>query len=304
MSTVESGWYLEKNDQWPGYSVGLKIEKVLFEGKSEFQEILVFKSTTFGNVLVLDGCIQCTERDEHCYQEMISHLPINCHPDPKQVLVVGGGDGGVVREVLKYPGIERVTLCEIDQKVIEVCKEYLPSMAGSLSDPRCHVNIGDGIQYMKEHKDSFDIIITDAPDPIGAAKGLYELDYYRCLKAALKPNGIICSQGENLWLDLHVADQLLSSCRSLFPSIGYAFAGIPTYASGQIGFVMASSRPGLDFTKPLRMLSDDELDKMDMKFYNSSIHTASFVLPQFAKKVLFPASNGNSETQKNFQADV
>ncbi|WAR03599.1 SPEE-like protein [Mya arenaria] len=265
MSSIENGWFREMNDQWPGYSVGLKIEKILFEGKSPYQDILVFQSSTFGNVLVLDGCIQCTERDECCYQEMIAHLPINCHPDPKQVLVVGGGDGGVVREVLRHPGVDKVTLCEIDEKVIEVCKMYLPNMAVSMSDPRCHVHVGDGVQFMKEHKNCFDIIITDAPDPIG----------------------------ENLWLDLPIVEQLLYGCRSLFPSTGYAFAGMPTYASGQIGFVMASTNPDVTFNEPLRVLSDEEIAEMGLKFYNSDLHRAAFVLPQFAKKVLYPAVNGD-----------
>lgn len=290
MSQVESGWYREMNDQWEGYSVGLKIEKVLFEGKSNYQDILVFKSSSFGNVLVLDGCIQCTERDECCYQEMIAHLPLCCHSNPENVLVVGGGDGGVVREVLKHSTVKKVTLCEIDEKVIEVCKEYLPNMANSLKDPRCEVFIGDGVQYMKEHKNCFDVIITDAPDPIGAARGLYELDYYICLKAALKSDGIICSQGENLWLDLPIVEKLLYGCRSLFPRTGYAFAGMPTYASGQIGFVMASTNPDIRFNDPVRPFTEEIVDQLDLKFYNTDIHRAAFVLPTFAKKVLFPKS--------------
>lgn len=300
MSAIESGWFREMSEQWLGYSVGLKLEKVLVDEKSKYQHILVFKSTSFGNVLVLDGCIQCTERDECCYQEMIAHLPLACHANPTQVLVVGGGDGGVVREVLKHPTVKQVTLCEIDERVIEVSKQYLPNMADSLKDPRVHVNVGDGVKYMKENIGNFDVIITDAPDPIGAAKGLYEEDYYRCLKAALKPDGIICSQGQDIWLDIAYAKDLLNSCRKLFPRTGYAYACMPTYAGGQIGFVMASIKPDIQFDKPLHVYTEEDLEKMDLKFYNSNIHQASFVLPQFAKQVLHPKpsqmKNGGGDT--------
>ncbi|KAL4223263.1 Mannan-binding lectin serine protease [Mactra antiquata] len=299
MSLIENGWYREMNEQWAGYSVGLKIDKILFEEKSNYQDIIVFKSTTFGNVLVLDGCIQCTERDECCYQEMIAHLPLSCHASPKNVLVVGGGDGGVVREVLKHNSVEKVTLCEIDDKVVEVCKKYLPNMSKSLDDKRCHVHIGDGVQFMKEHKDCFDVIITDAPDPIGAAKGLYEIDYYKCLKAALKPNGIICSQGENMWLDLDIVEKLLSGCRSLFPSTGYAYASMPTYAGGHIGFIMASTNPDIRFNDPVRTYTDTEVNKMEFSFYNTDLHRASFVLPTFAKKVLFPETKNGALHDKD-----
>lgn len=289
---MEGDWFYEKNEQWEGYSVGLKVEKVLFEGKSQYQDILVFKSTTFGNVLVLDGCIQCTERDECSYQEMIAHLPLFAHPEPRNVLVVGGGDGGVVREVLRHKEVEKVTLCEIDEKVIEVCKQYLPNMANSLEDPRCEVHIGDGVEYMKQHKNCFDVIITDAPDPIGAAKGLYELDYYRCLKNALKDSGILCSQGENIWLDLDIADNLLKCCRNLFPNTAYAVASMPTYASGQIGFVMASNSPDIKLHNPCRVLIPSEIEKLGLKYYSTYMHKAAFVLPNFAKKVLLKDGDG------------
>ncbi|KAL3858098.1 hypothetical protein ACJMK2_012709 [Sinanodonta woodiana] len=300
MSFIRDGWFWETNEQWPGFGVGLGVEKVLYQEKSKYQDILVFKSTTFGNVLVLDGCIQCSDRDEFCYQEMIVHLPLCCHSDPRQVLVVGGGDGGVVREILKHPSVERVVLCEIDEMVVEVSKKFLPNMAKCLSDPRVQIHIGDGIKFTEEHKAEFDIIITDAPDPIGAAIDLYKEGYYKSLRAALKPNGIICSQAENLWIDLHVATALFQQCQRLFPRAGYAFAGMPTYASGQIGFVLATTNPDIDFADPCKKLTEEQIKAMDLRFYNTDVHKAAFVLPQYAKEAMMKqgaessAVNGNT----------
>lgn len=296
MSCIEDGWFREINEMWSGYCVSLQIEEILHQEKSKFQEILVFKSKSFGNVLVLDGIIQCTERDEHAYQEMIAHLPLSCHENPKQVLVVGGGDGGVVREVLKNTCVQRVVLCEIDERVIEVCKEHLPSMASCLDDPKVTVFVGDGIKYMKEHKGEFDVIITDAPDPIGAAAGLYEESYYASMKAALRPGGIICCQGENLYLDLPLVQKLMRICRQNFPAVGYAYTLIPTYTGGHIGFVLTSTNPDVKFNEPRRIYKESEIKMMKMKYYNSDIHKASFVIPQFAKEALEPVSNGVSDT--------
>ncbi|XP_052227401.1 spermidine synthase-like [Dreissena polymorpha] len=243
MNKIKDGWFGESNQLWPGQAMSLQVENVLFHEKSKYQDVLVFKSKTYGNVLVLDGVIQCTERDEFSYQEMLAHIPLNSHPRPRKVLIIGGGDGGILREVIKHPDVERVDQCEIDDKVIEVSKQYLPKMAESFSSPKLHLHVGDGFEYMKAHQGQYDVIITDSSDPVGPASSLFQKSYYELMKSALKPDGILACQGECLWLHLELIKGMLEFCRSLFPVSDYAYTTIPTYPSGQIGFILCSKNP-------------------------------------------------------------
>ncbi|XP_005873540.1 PREDICTED: spermidine synthase-like [Myotis brandtii] len=153
-------------------------------------------SKSYGNVLVLDGVIQCTERDEFSYQEMIANLPLCSHPNPRKVLIIGGGDGGVLREVVKHSSVESVVQCEIDEDVIQVSKKFLPSMAIGYSSSKLTLHVGDGFEFMKQNQDAFDVIITDSSDPMGPAESLFKESYYQLMKTALKEDGILCCQGE------------------------------------------------------------------------------------------------------------
>ncbi|XP_045155136.1 spermidine synthase, partial [Echinops telfairi] len=157
--------------------LSLQVEQLLHHQRSRYQDILVFRSKTYGNVLVLDGVIQCTERDEFSYQEMIANLPLCSHPNPRKVLIIGGGDGGVLREVVKHPSVEAVVQCEIDEDVIQVSKKFLPGMAVGYSSPKLTLHVGDGFEFMKQNQDAFDVIITDSSDPMGkrAARPLQRL---------------------------------------------------------------------------------------------------------------------------------
>ncbi|BFZ18698.1 hypothetical protein BsWGS_21737 [Bradybaena similaris] len=285
-SVIDGDWFREINLEWDGYSICLQVEEVLYHEKSPYQDILVFKSKSYGNVLVLNGIIQCTERDEFTYQEMISHIPMNLHPNPRRVLVVGGGDGGVVREVLKYDSVEEVVLCEIDQMVLDVCRKHLPRMSGSLDDPRVNIQVGDGVDYVRSHPGEFDIVITDAPDPEGAAEALFQKNFYKDLKSALKVDGIASCQGATTFTDIPFIIDMVTQCKEVFPRVGYATGNTPTYATGILGYLLASSIPDIDFTKPIRRLSDEDLKRMELKYYNSDIHTASFVLPNYARDAL------------------
>ncbi|XP_064612191.1 spermidine synthase-like [Liolophura sinensis] len=280
-------WFHEVNDQWPGFGVSIEIEKILHEEQSKYQKIVFFKSKTFGTVLTLDDIVQCTERDEFSYQEMISLIPLNSHPNPQNVLVVGGGDGGVAREVVKHPAVKRVVVCEIDNRVIELSRKYLPNMAKGYDDPRVEINVGDGLEYMKEHENEFDVIITDSSDPIGPATVLFQKQYYELMYRVLKPEGIICSQGECLWLDMGIIREVFSFCQSIYPVVDYAFTTIPSYVGGQIGFILCSKNKNTKFSEPLRRMTDAEVEKCQLNYYNSDIHSAAFVLPQFAKKALY-----------------
>lgn len=212
----------------------------------------------------------------------MTHLPMFSHPCPKHVLVVGGGDGGVLREVLKHPSVESVTLCEIDAKVIEVSKLYLPSMAVAYSDPRTSVKLMDGAEYMRQHTNTFDVIITDSSDPIGPAETLFEAPYFEAMKDALTEDGVVCSQGECMWLHMDIINSTLRTCRRFFGSVRYAYTCIPTYPSGQIGQIICSKKE-IDLSTPLR--SADEIQSQ-CKYYSSAIHSAAFVLPEFCRRAI------------------
>uniref|UniRef100_A0A3Q1HIF8 Spermidine synthase n=1 Tax=Acanthochromis polyacanthus TaxID=80966 RepID=A0A3Q1HIF8_9TELE len=276
------GWFTESCALWPGQAMSLQVEEVLYNKKSKFQDVMVFKSKTYGNVLVLDGVIQCTERDEFAYQEMIANLPLCSHPSPKKVLIIGGGDGGVLREVVKNPLVESVILCEIDEDVINVSKKYLPGMAKGFFSPKLTLHIGDGFEFMKQNQDAFDIIITDSSDPVGkwsvVKRNRQEMNTPLFCSCVIFP-------GECQWLHLELIKEMRTFCKTLFPVVDYAYSTIPTYPSGQIGFMLCSKNPETNFKEPVKALSKEEMENMNLKYYNPEIHKASFVLPEFARKV-------------------
>ncbi|RDA87133.1 hypothetical protein CP532_4295 [Ophiocordyceps camponoti-leonardi (nom. inval.)] len=284
--TIKDGWFREMSEMWPGQAMMLKVEKVLHHEKSKYQDVLAFKSSDYGNVLVLDNVIQCTERDEFAYQEMIAHLPLCAHPNPKKVLVIGGGDGGVLREVVKHECVEEAVLCDIDEAVIRVSKLFLPSMAEGLSHPKSTVHVADGFKFLREYKNTFDVIITDSSDPEGPAQNLFENEYFQLLYDALREGGVISTQGsENQWLHLDLIRRIRKGCREIFPVAEYAYTTIPTYPSGQIGFMVCGKDGNRDVKKPIRRWPEEEEYKL-FKYYNAQIHEASFVLPNFAKEGL------------------
>ncbi|KAK7454487.1 hypothetical protein VKT23_011242 [Stygiomarasmius scandens] len=289
--SIQDGWFREISSQWPGQAMTLKVNKILHVEKSLFQDVLVFESETFGNVLVLDGVIQCTERDEFSYQEMITHLPTASHPNPERVLVIGGGDGGVVREVLKYDSVKEVVLCDIDEAVPRVSKQYLPHMAEVLSNPKVTVHIGDGFAFLQSHTSTYDVIVTDSSDPVGPAATLFQKPYYQLLFDALRPGGHIAAQGECLWLHLPLIKDVRKAAKDVgFEQVEYAFTTIPTYPSGQIGFLLAAKGGGEkgDLKVPVKAPT------LDMtRYWNEDVHRAAYILPQFGKVYL--------EEDKNIQ---
>ncbi|XP_053941899.1 spermidine synthase [Cuculus canorus] len=285
-SRIREGWFRETCRLWPGQAMSLQVEELLHHQRSRYQEILVFRSTTYGNVLVLDGVIQCTERDEFSYQEMIANLPLCSHPNPRKVLIIGGGDGGVLREVVKHPTVESVVQCEIDEDVIQVSKKYLPGMAVGYSSAKLTLHVGDGFEFMKQNQEAFDVIITDSSDPMGPAESLFKESYYQLMKTALREDGILCCQGECQWLHLDLIKEMRQFCKSLFPVVEYAYCTIPTYPSGQIGFMLCSKNPNTNFREPVQQLSQQQVEERNLKYYNSDIHRAAFILPEFARKAL------------------
>ena len=188
-------WFSEM--QTPNVKFSIRVERQLYSGQSEFQRIDVFESPEFGRFLTLDGYMMLTERDEFIYHEMITHVPLAVHPKVKRVLVIGAGDGGVIRELVRYPEIEDIDLVEIDELVVEVCRKYLPQTACRLDDPRVHIHYEDGLKYIRSCEDEYDLILVDSTDPFGPGEGLFTREFYgNCFKA-LKDDGIMINQHES-----------------------------------------------------------------------------------------------------------
>jgi spermidine synthase len=280
-SKIVDGWFSEICPMWPGVALSIKIEKVLYSKKSKFQQIDLYQTSNFGKMLVLDGIIQLTEPDEFAYHEMLAHVPMFSHPDPQNILVVGGGDGGILREVGRHECVKHIDFCEIDEDVIKVAKEFLPDIACGFDDPRVNVHIGDGNAFVHAQKNKYDVIIVDSSDPIGPGEALFERPFYEGLKAALKPGGLVATQGESFFLHKECVTNLVKITRELFPVQGYSYILVPTYPGGHIGICMGSLGPKLK--EPNRTIPDNM--QHNLKYYNSDMHTACFVLPHFAKKM-------------------
>lgn len=281
-SKIEGGWFSEICTLWQGISLSLEVEEVLFSAKSRFQQIDVIQTTCHGRMLVLDGIIQLTTFDEFAYQEMLAHIPLYAHPEPKNILVIGGGDGGILREAARHEAIETIDFCEIDEKVIEVSREFFPGLSCGFDDPRVNIHIADGGVFIKEHTDSFDVIIVDSSDPIGPGETLFKKPFYEGLKKALKPGGIIATQGESFFLHEDWVKEMAEMTRDLFDRQAYSYFIVPTYPGGHIGICLGSLGPELE--RPARKVPEAVQEKL--KYYTPEIHAASFVLPNFAKKII------------------
>jgi spermidine synthase len=205
------------------------------------------------------------------------------HPSPERVLIVGGGDGGVAREVLKHPAVREVHQVEIDGRVVELSKKYLPFMACGFDSPKMNLTIGDGFEFMKNHKEQFDVIITDSSDPVGPGVSLFQESYFKLMKEALRPGGIICSQGSSFWIDMKHVKETFDACKKSFRNTTYAMTMIPSYPCGSIGFVIASDTER-DLSEPIHKFTTEQVDKMHMKYYTTKVHRAAFTLPRFAEK--------------------
>jgi spermidine synthase len=286
MNSLVNGYFTETNPLSPGQAFSLQVEKVLWEGNSQFQHLIVFDSTKHGRVLVLDGAIQLTEYDECSYQEMIAHIPLLSHANPKKVCVIGGGDGAVLKQILKHKTVEEVHLCEIDELVINKTKEYFPQFAPVWDHPKLKLVVNDGVKYLAQYEGEFDVIIVDSSDPIGPANVLFESNFYKIANKALRTGGIVCSQAENVWAHLDLIKGMVDFSKNIFPSVWYTSISVPTYPSGSIGFLICTkTADGKRMsTTPLRTPQEalNEGDVETLKYYHPALHTAAFVLPRFA----------------------
>lgn len=276
----EEIWIEEKLEIKRGRTLKVRITKSLEKVKSKYQEIEVVESETFGKILLIDGVIMVTESDEFCYHEMIAHVPLCVHPKAQKVLVIGGGDGGTVREILKHDSVREVEVCEIDEKVIEVSKEHFPYLANSFNDPKVKIYCEDGNKFIKAQKNVYDLIIVDSSDPVGPAEVLFKREFYEAIYQALKDDGIVVSQAESFFYHQKIIKSLFSFIKKIYPISEYYYTLVPTYPSGMIGFTFCSKK-----YHPINDFNEAEAIKLrDLKYYNKEVHKASFALPNFVQE--------------------
>lgn len=271
-------WFTER--QTEHLQLSLRVRQTLREEQTPFQRLGVFETYQYGRMLVLDGAIQTTQEDEFIYHEMITHVPLTTHPSPRQVLVVGGGDGGTVREALKHSEVERVRLVEIDERVVAVARSFLPGLSGALDDPRVEVIIADGVEHVQGARGVYDVIVVDSTDPVGPGVKLFQPEFYRGVRDALAPEGLFVAQTKSPHLDRPFIRQVLGAIRPLFPITLLYTAAIPTYPSGLWSFAIGS--------KAHHPLAFDEKrgERLETRYYTPEIHRAAFVLPRQIRQEL------------------
>ncbi|MDD4185502.1 MAG: polyamine aminopropyltransferase [Candidatus Methanomethylophilaceae archaeon] len=275
-------WHTERQSE--GTDLRIRVEKILCEHQSPYQKIQVIETRTFGRILVVDGYIMMTEKDEFIYHEMIVHVPMSVIRDPKRALVIGGGDGGAVRELVRHRCLEKVDLVEIDGEVIEASKRFFPSVASGLGDPRVTVHIEDGIRFVAETGDTYDLIIIDSTDPFtGPGEGLFTEKFYRDCDRILNKGGILVNQHESPYYEENasVVREMHGKMKRVFPICTVYQAYIPTYPSGHwlFGFASKDVSPSGDAV-PGRM------EGIETGYFNEEVRAASFALPNYVKELL------------------
>lgn len=276
-------WFTEKHT--PNVNFSIKVDRQLYGGQSEFQRVDVFDSREFGRFLTLDGYIMLTEKDEFVYHEMIVHVPMAVHPDPRNILIIGAGDGGVIRELTRYDAVQNIDLVEIDELVVEVCKKYLPQTSCCMDDPRVHIYYEDGVKYIRSCVNEYDLIIVDSTDPFGPGEGLFTKEFYGCCFKALKDDGIMVNQHESPFYpdDASAMQRAHKRIVESFPISRVYQAHIPTYPSGLwlFGFASKKYHPVTDMNAAAWNLLG-----IQTRYYNSKLHTGSFALPNYVEELL------------------
>ena len=279
---IENGYYHEITPS--GFGIAIKAGKVLFSKQSDFQKVEIFESeSSLGRVLTLDDLMMTTEGDEYHYHEMIAHIPMMQHKNPENVLVIGGGDGGTVREVLKHKTVKKVVLCEIDGMVIDSCKEFLPTISCGLSDPRVESKVEDAIEFIKDKKNEYDIVLIDSTDPIGPGEGLFTDEFYTNVKNSLREGGIMVAQSESPFAQKESVQKMYKLLIRVFPICSTYTSNIPTYPGGYWAWAFCSKT-----VEPLSYFAEDRYEDIvkTCKIYNRDYHNARFALPNYLKELL------------------
>lgn len=270
-------------NQTDNLRISFRVRSVLDQGESEFQKCDIYDTFDFGRLMMLDNMVMLTERDEFFYHEMIAHVPLTVHPDPKRVLVIGGGDGGTIREIARHSFVEDITIVEIDKMVVDMSKKHLPFVACGFDDPRVNLHIADGIAFIQEQKNAWDVILIDSTDPVSFAEGLFHTDFYTSVRDALTDNGILVAQTEYPFIQKKLVQEIFTSLDQVFPVNRMYLAPVPTYPTGLWSFGFASKGPD-----PIRGFKPERAEALSgqLKYYTADIHKSAFTIPPFIQELL------------------
>jgi spermidine synthase len=277
--------YNEYYNEQTGLTIGLK--KLLFSKQSEYQLVEVYETDTWGNLLTIDGMVMLSERDEFVYHEMISHVAMFTHPQPERVLIIGGGDGGTAREVLKHPAVQQVDMVEIDKTVVDASRLHFPGV-GAFENPKLNVLYEDGIAFVKNVNEPYDVIIIDGSDPVGPAEGLFEKEFYQFCFNALADDGVLTAQTESPWVESYYPSmkKVFSALNELFPISKMYLSYIPLYPAGMWSMACASKINDPLSEGVLNRASSDSAILSTLHYYNPDVHSGAFALPNFVKKII------------------
>jgi len=265
-----------------GYGQSFEVDEVLFEIDTDHQHLVIFNNSQFGRIMALDGVIQTTERDEFIYHEMMAHVPMFAHGNAKKVLIIGGGDGGMLREVLRHPGVEQVTQVEIDQAVVDMCTKYLPNhSAGAYEHEKTKVVIADGVDYVNETDEKYDVIISDCTDPIGPGEVLFSSRFYEGCKRCLTPGGVFVAQNGVSFMQIEEVTTTAQRLKPYFADQSFYSAAVPTYVGGIMTFAWATDNQDLRSLDAKIIRERFEIAGFSTRFYTPEVHQASFALPQY-----------------------
>ncbi|ATA20716.1 spermidine synthase [Gibbsiella quercinecans] len=282
--TQKEIWYETLHANFGQY---FSVEKVLYREKTEHQDLVIFENLEMGRVMALDGVVQTTERDEFIYHEMLTHVPLLAHGQAKKVLIIGGGDGGMLREVSRHQGVEQITMVEIDAGVVAFCRQYLPNHnAGAYDDPRFHLVIDDGVNFVSQTDEKFDVIISDCTDPIGPGESLFTSTFYQGCARCLNEGGIFVAQNGVCFLQQDEAVNSHTKLSHYFKDVSFYQAAIPTYYGGIMTFAWASQNPALRQLDLATLQQRFVQSGLPCRYYNPAIHVGSFALPQYLLNAL------------------
>ncbi len=280
MTELWNVWYSELHEGLSGFTV--KVDRVVESLQSDFQRIDVLESRDFGRLLVLYGSLMAADRDNNAYNEMITHVPLFTHPNPKRALIIGGGDCGALTEILKHPEVQECVMCEIDKMVVEVSKKYFPYLTTGADDPRAKLVFQDGKEYIVNGRDKFDVIMLDLSDPVGPAEELFQEPFYRNVYNRLNDDGILVAQSESPFFNQRSVKGIYANLKAVFPSVQMYTCFMPIYPSAYWSFAFCCKK-----YDPIRNFDRARWDRLKLKtrYYNADIHTAAFALPEFVKEL-------------------
>lgn len=277
---------------YDGYGQRFSVDRMLHEVRTEHQHLVIFENARMGRVMALDGVIQTTEADEFIYHEMLTHVPILAHGNAKRVLIIGGGDGGMLREVSKHTSVEHITMVEIDGTVVDMCKEFLPNHSqGAFDDPRLNLVIDDGMRFVATTTEKFDVIISDSTDPIGPGEVLFSENFYQACHRCLSEGGVLVTQNGTPFMQLDTVRNTAGRMNGLFADWHFYQAAVPTYIGGSMTFAWGSTNPALRQVDVATLQQRFAASGIQTRYYNAAIHQGAFALPQYVLQAIGKPAN-------------